>query len=114
MKSSVLIAAGIDVNEGIDRFGGNKAIYEKFLNRFTAEPTFSELCLAIENDNTKEAFAAAHALKGQSGNLSMNRLYDDLCPLVEELRCGSLENAKQILQPVIQDYNAIIAALTNQ
>lgn len=111
MKQSILLAAGIDVNEGIDRFGGNRAVYEKFLYRFKQEPTFSELCEAIEKQNLKEAFAAAHTLKGQSGNLSMNRLYDDICPLVEELRSGSLQHAEELLQPVIRDYRDIIAVL---
>ena len=111
MNQSILLAAGVDTEEGIDRFGGKQAIYEKFLCKFTNEPTFAQMCDAIEKQNVKDAFMAAHALKGQAGNLSMNRLYEDICPLVEELRRGSLQGAQALLEPVVRDYHDIIAAL---
>lgn len=112
MNQDKLSAAGIDAGEGIERFGGKQAVYEKFLYRFPNEALFAQMCDAIDKQDAKEAFAAAHSLKGQAGNLSMNRLYDDLCPLVEELRCGSLAQAKALLEPVLRDYQAVIAVLT--
>ncbi len=112
MNQNKLSEAGINVEEGIERFGGKQAVYEKFLYRFPKETLFSQMCDYIDKQDIKEAFAAAHSLKGQAGNLSINRLYDDLCPLVEELRCGSLSQAKALLEPVIRDYRDVIAVLT--
>ena len=112
MNRYKLSKAGIDANEGIARFGGNVEIYEKFLNRFPDEPYFRLMCEAIERLDIQAAFAAAHSIKGAVGNLSMNRLYGDLCPLVEELRRGSAENLAELLVPVMKDYEDIIAALS--
>lgn len=112
MNRYKLSKAGINASEGIARFGGNPEAYEKFLNRFPDEPHFQQLCTAIQQHETQAAFMAAHSLKGEVGNLSMNRLYEDLCPLVEELRAGSLETAAELLPPVLRDYEEILAALS--
>ena len=112
MNRYKLSKAGINPNEGIARFGGNIEIYERFLKQFADETYFQQMCQAIERRDVKAAFAAGHALKGEVGNLSMNRLYEDLCPLVEELRGENAEKAAELLPPVIRDYHEIIAALS--
>ena len=38
--------------------------------------------------NYKEAFEAAHSLKGVLGNLSLTPLYDKVCEITELLRAG--------------------------
>ncbi len=112
MNRYKLSKAGINANEGMARFGGNVESYEKFLNRFPNEPHFHQMCEAIEKRELRSAFVAAHSLKGEVGNLSMNRLYEDLCPLVELLRGGSFEKAEELLEPVVKDYKEILAALS--
>lgn len=107
-----LSISGISVHEGLARFGGNRAIYEKILRRFPQDGSYREMCRAIEDKAAGGAFTAAHTLKGLAGNLSMKKLYDDLIPLVEELRTGSLARADELLRPVAADYSAVIAALT--
>lgn len=111
MNRYKLSKAGISANEGIARFGGNAEAYETLLNKFPADHNFPELCAAVERRDAEAAFAYAHALKGVIGNLSMKRLYDDLLPLVEELRSGRLENADGLLQAVKRDYDEAVAAL---
>lgn len=112
MNRYKLSKAGIDSNEGIARFGGNREVYQAMLERFAGEPYFSRLRDAVEARDTADAFKAAHALKGMVGNLSMNRLYADLCPLVDELRAGSLEHADRMMEQLEKDYDEIIAALS--
>lgn len=111
MNRYKLSKVGINANEGISRFGGNGEIYEKFLNKFPEDENFANMCKAIESMNVTEAFSYAHALKGVVGNLSMTRMYDHLCLLVEELRKGSLVQADLLLKPVIEDYTDIIQVL---
>lgn len=85
---------GIDYNEGVKRFSGNAAIYEKFLLKFLDDTTFEELDQAMQNRDYGTAFSAAHTLKGVTGNLSMNRLYEELVAFVEMLRNSTdLESA---------------------
>ncbi len=111
MNRYSLSKAGICSSEGIARFGGKSEIYEKYLIEFPQDPCFSRMCEAIESRDAKAAFEAAHALKGIAGNLSMTRLYDDLFPLVEELRQGSLEKVDELLRTVKKDYSEAVAAI---
>lgn len=89
-----MLTIGIDYNEGVRRFSGNAAIYEKFLFKFLDDMTFEELDEAMQNHDYGTAFSAAHTLKGVTGNLSMNRLYQELVAFVEMLRNSTdLESA---------------------
>lgn len=111
MNRYKLSKAGVNATEGINRFGGNMDKYEQFLKRFPADTNYQAMLSAIDQQDVTAAFAAAHALKGIAGNLSLNRLYDDICPLVEVLRAGSLDNLDAYLPKVNQDYDDVIAAL---
>lgn len=111
MNRYTLSKAGISAREGIARYNGNAAAYEEILKKFPTDPNFAGMCEAIEQRNVQTAFEFAHALKGVVGNLSMNRLFDDLFPLVEELRSGRLEKAAELLGAVKQDYEEAVAAI---
>ncbi|MDD3369622.1 MAG: Hpt domain-containing protein [Lachnospiraceae bacterium] len=111
MNRYKLTKAGIDVNEGIRRFNNNKEMYEKFLMTFPQDPLYARLDKAIKDQDVKEAFQAAHALKGVSGNLSLIELHQQLIPLVEELRNDSLEKAPELFVSVSESYTKVIAEL---
>lgn len=110
MNRYLLAKAGISVRDGIERFG-SAATHEEFLKRFPADESFSRLRSALSSQDAKSAFAAAHALKGLAGNLSMTRLHDDLVPLVEVLRGGTCEKTGELFKAVEDDYDAILAVL---
>lgn len=112
MNKLELTRAGIDVAEGINRMNGMQALYEKFLYRFPTDENYNALLNAMAADDVEAAFRAGHALKGLAGNLSINRLYHDLRPLVDALRSGELAAARQHLPAVQADYDAVLAALT--
>lgn len=80
---------------------------ERFLN----DTHFEEMCTALSSREEKRAFEAAHALKGMTGNLSMNVFHEDMKPLVEGLRAGNLEEAAKYLEKVKEDYKIIISTL---
>lgn len=112
MNRYKLYKAGIDTNEGINRFCGKAEIYEQYLVAFPNDQNYDAMCLAIRSGDVKAAFSAAHALKGVAGNLSLVKLYTDIIPLVEELRAGSLTNAAGLLKAVSEDYIAVVTVLT--
>lgn len=112
MNRYKLSKAGINAKEGIARLGGNQEIYETMLHRFLEEPYFPRMRDAIRSRDASAAFAAAHALKGEVGNLSMNRLYANLCPLVDALREGSLDGADAMMEQLEKDHDEIVAALS--
>lgn len=114
MNRYKLSKVGISVNEGVQRFNGDIAIYELCLNKFLSDEQFKLLTQAILEKDIKSAFSAAHALKGEAGNLSLTKLYNDICPLVEELRNNRFDKVPELMEQVTNDYNAIIDVLTNK
>ena len=111
MNRYKLAKAGINVNEGIMRLGGDQAAYEEYLYKFPEDGQYKLLCDALLRQDAQAAFLAAHALKGIAGNLSLTKLYGDVSLLVERLRSGGLEGAASLIEQIDKDYAAVIAAL---
>lgn len=84
-----LINAGIDYDEGMERFCDNEAIYEKYLKKFLNTNEFHNISEQITEKKYVEAFKTAHALKGMLGNLSMTKCYNAVSKLTEILRDSS-------------------------
>lgn len=86
MNKDKLIQAGIDYDEGAERFGGNAAIYEKYLIKFFSYEYQEKIASQLAQGDIAGAFRTVHDLKGAAGNLSLNRCYRALCALTELLR----------------------------
>lgn len=106
-----LSCAGINTSDALKRFYGNANVYDKLLQSFLRDDSFAQMCAAIKDNNVEKAFSAAHSLKGVSGNLSFTKLYNDIKPLVEILRSGTLENTEALLNTVVADYDAVVKAI---
>lgn len=106
-----LLGAGVDPDSALERFMGNESLYLRFAGRFLEDRNYEELLKAMEKGDTKAAFAAAHTLKGVSGNLSFNRLYGRVAAVVEPLRCGDLEAARKLLPELSGAFEEIRAVL---
>lgn len=112
MNSYILFRAGIDVQAGIQRFSGNKALYEKYLYEFFENEYFDRLEKALLEEKKEEAFQSAHALKGIAGNLSIQSFYDAICPLVEALRGEpDFQTAKKQMKEVREQYGIVQEAI---
>lgn len=85
-KESILLQGGINYLDGIKRFMGNKTVYYMLIKEFCADELFGKLTEAMNSKNYTDAFSYAHALKGASGNLSLDKLYASIYDLTEELR----------------------------
>ena len=107
----MLQSAGIEVDSALERFMGNEMIYRKFAWRFLDDPSCGALKAAFEAGDAQAAFEAAHTLKGVCGNLSFNRLYQIAGRLVEPLRQGDLEQAREALPEFERAYEETAAAL---
>ena len=110
MNQQECLEAGIDYDEGVARFVGNAQMYERFLKEFLSDPTFDALAEAMERRDIPAAFAAAHTLKGLTGNLSLDRLYEKLVTLTNALRGGGdLPLAESLFPAVRDDYRQVKA-----
>lgn len=112
MNRYLLSKAGINANEGIHRFNDKQELYERFLKSFPEnDHYFVEMEQGIWAGDVEKAFEAAHALKGVAGNLSINQLYEDLVPLVEQLRKGEIGDARELLDHVKESYAKVLEAI---
>ncbi len=110
MKRARLQAAGVDVDEALERFLQNEALLMKFLARLPADPTFGQLCAAMDAGDVQAAFAAAHTLKGLAGNLSLRRLHQAVSRQVELLRGGGLAAAAELMPEIREAWQAAASA----
>lgn len=98
MNKELLTQAGIDVNDGIRRFNDKEDLYERFLFTFPKDVNYDIMCEAISKGDAEQAFQAANALKGITGNLSLNQLYNHIIPLVDSLKKRRMEKVNDFLR----------------
>ena len=116
------------LKECYDAFGGSyedvkeripkDEIIKKFAIKFLSEPSFDNLCQALEGEDYKEAFRAAHSLKGICANLGFQRLEESSSALTELLRGSEekqvdKEECKEYFERVSKDYKVVVEALKN-
>lgn len=81
-------AYGADYQSTMNRFMGNEKMYLKFLDMLFQDDNLKKLGTALNNDNTTEAFEAAHTLKGVIANMGLTPLHTAISIIVEPLRNG--------------------------
>ena len=112
------------IQECYQKLGGDYAQVEKrlpgihlirrFIAKFLDDGSYPELCRAMEQGQTEEAFRAAHTLKGVSANLGFDRLTASSGALTELLRGitdGIPTEAVPLLDMVRQDYELTADAI---
>ena len=77
---------GANVEEGLGRCMNNETFYLRLVNMAAGDGGFARLSEALEKGDRKEAFEAAHALKGMLGNLALTPVSAPAARLTELLR----------------------------
>lgn len=112
MNRETLIAAGIDYDQGVERFAGRAALYEKYLKKLFDDDIMGTFTQQLRAGDMNAAFRAAHDLKGLTGNLAINDLFRAISALVEALRRGdSQENIKRIYEYALSLYETAETAV---
>ena len=83
----------------------------RFVKRFPSDPSFGQLKAAMAAGDVKEAFRAAHTLKGVCQNLGFSNLYAPAVTLTETLRAGQLEGTAEQFAEVEKQYRITMAAI---
>ena len=78
---------------------------------FLNDDSYLKLEQALKEGNVKEAFRAAHTLKGVCQNLGFTNLYQPTYDLTEVLRTGTLEGTKELFDSVACQYKITINAI---
>lgn len=103
--------AGIDVSAALERFMGNEALLERFLKKFLNDASYEKLVAAIDAEQQEDALAAAHTLKGVSGNLAMTELFALLTEQVAAFRANDWDKAVKLMPEISKSYEMISAAI---
>jgi HPt (histidine-containing phosphotransfer) domain-containing protein len=81
-----LRAYGANVEEGLARCMNNETFYMRLVKMSLEESGFQKLPEAVQANDLKAAFEAAHALKGVLGNLALTPLLTPVAEITELLR----------------------------
>jgi len=84
----------------------------RFVKKYPANPSFDELCEAVDRSDWESAFRAAHTLKGVSQNLGFDNLYEPAVVVTEALRgADAVDGAREGMHALQQQYAATMSAL---
>ena len=105
-----LEAYGVDLSKTMERFLWDERLYLKCFRMLLEDPNLQKLGAALTAENYKDAFDAAHTLKGVSANMGLTPLYDAVCAIVEPLRandCGDKDGLMQKYQVIQTEFEKV-------
>ena len=89
----------------------NDALVSRFVMKYPDNPSFRELCSALQASDWASAFRAAHTLKGVAQNLGFDRLHAACVPLTEALRGDRPLEDDSLLERVEAEHQRILSAI---
>lgn len=89
----------------------NESFVLRFVKKYPANPSFDELCEAVDRSDWERAFRAAHTLKGVAQNLGFDGLYRAAFALTEEMRGGKPLTDTALYEAVAQQQQIVLDAV---
>ena len=114
MDEMKLKSAGVDYDMALERFVGNRMLYEKFLKKFVTDEHVENVKKAYLKKDYNEMFEQAHALKGVAGTLGMNSLYQASTELVDVLRAGIYDDIEDMLKRLEAESEKMLQLLQDE
>lgn len=111
MDEGRLKAAGVDYDMALERFVGNRMLYEKFLNKYVEDELAVKTREAYERESYHEMLEAVHALKGVSGTLGMDALYKVSAEIVNALRSEDYTDLDSMMERLQEEHEKMVALL---
>lgn len=102
---------GANIDEGLERLGGNQALYERLLGSFLKTMETHRLAADFDAGDLAGAIEKTHAIKGTSGNLSITPLYEAYTDIVALLREEKPEEAREVLVKILPVQEEIIQCI---
>ncbi len=98
-----------DAQAGLNRCMNNEGFYLRLVNSALEDASFDRLAAAVEADDRKAAFEAAHAIKGVAGNLGLTPLYQAASEMTELLRAGKDADYPAFLDRILRHRESLLA-----
>lgn len=96
---------GLDVSEMVDKFMNSEEMFLKYFRKFfsSADSVVQELEAAVNAADNAAVENRAHALKGLSGNIGLNGVYEPAKKIVDDVRAERFDSYRS-------DYDKLRAA----
>lgn len=98
-----LAAYGANVDEGLGRCMNMESLYLRLAETIKTDANFDALENALHEGNLKDAFAAAHALKGVLANLAITPLLKPIEEITELLRYETPADYDALLARILEE-----------
>lgn len=102
---------GIDYADALERVGGSAEFYERLAMKYLNDTHYVDLVAAMEAKDYDEAYKAAHALKGVSGNLSFADLYKASTAASDALYQGEPQAAASFMPEIKAAHDKVVEGL---
>lgn len=112
MLANKLAEYGIDYPDAMERMGDNADLYKKLALKYLQNDCMANLVAAMEVKDFDAAYKAAHTLKGASGNLSFNSLFNIVAAQSDALYQGEYEAAEGMMSDAQAAHDKVIEGLT--
>ncbi|MDO4297711.1 MAG: Hpt domain-containing protein [Lachnospiraceae bacterium] len=99
---------GVDIEEGLHRMMNNVSLYERMLRSFPKMMKGLEIPVDFDGTDYAEIIEKAHSVKGAAGNLSLTPVYKGYTEIVDLLRKGQPEQAREVLVKLLPVQKEII------
>ena len=103
---------GSDGEKVLARFMGKEAMVLRFLKKFSDDKNFEEGKKAVEEGDYEKLETAAHTLKGISGNLGLEKMYEECAGVVAAVRSKEYEEASSRYKKLEEEYDKIIGLIS--
>ena len=96
-------------NLGLDVEDFNE-LFELYVETTSSE--LEELKAAIDAGDAEKAHEKAHSIKGSSGNLGFNELYESAKAIDDLARVNTLDGLEAMVQELNEKYEKVVAELS--
>ncbi len=103
-----LRALGVDVDDGLKRLMGNEKLYTRLLGSFVKMIRDQEVTEDFDASDCTQTIEKVHSVKGTAGNLSLTPIFEAYNEMLNLLRTGKPEEAREVLRKVLPVQKEIV------
>jgi Hpt domain. len=96
----------------LHRFSGSREFMDKFIREFPRDPSLAAFRESCKTENWNQIMMGAHTIKGTSGNLGFEKLFNTTTSLVSAIRKDDFSAAKIIIPLVLQEIETVCNVLS--
>lgn len=102
---------GINIDGALERFMGNEAMLERYLQKFLSEKSYIELQATVAAGDREGAGRAAHTLKSVCGTIGCEAMAELVIRQEQEMRAGNWDAAVAMMPQIAAVYEKLCCAL---